>query len=148
MFIINIFSRCFGHHYAHLQENKACVTVHGVLRCNKRGKVDISCNVFFVGYYTPPHKKDITVNIYLSPLVTAQHTTYSNTRLVLLKMGIIMPETCWKGIDNKHLTVASCWFALSLHILSSYLFIYTLQFHCVYSVFSTDMWKCMLICYS
>jgi len=29
-----------------------------------------------------------------SPLVTAQHTTCSNTRLVLLKMGIMMPETC------------------------------------------------------
>jgi len=26
MFIINTFSTCFGHHYAHLQENKTCVT--------------------------------------------------------------------------------------------------------------------------
>ena len=26
-----------------------------------------------------------------------------------------MPETCWESIDNKHLTVASCWFSLSLH---------------------------------
>jgi len=25
MFIINTFSTCFGHHYAHLQENKTCV---------------------------------------------------------------------------------------------------------------------------
>ena len=32
MFIINTFSTCFGHHYAHLQENKTCVTVRGVLR--------------------------------------------------------------------------------------------------------------------
>jgi len=32
MFIINTFSTCFGHHYAHLQENKACVTARGVLR--------------------------------------------------------------------------------------------------------------------
>jgi len=62
MFIINTFSTCFGHHYAHLQENKTC----------------------------------------------------SNTHQVLLKMGIMMPETCWKSIDNKHLTVASCWFSLSL----------------------------------
>jgi len=44
-----------------------------------------------------------------------QHTTCSNTRLVLLKMGIMMPETCWESVDNKHLTVASCWFSLSLH---------------------------------
>ena len=32
MFIINTFSTCFGHHYAHLQENKTCVTACGVLR--------------------------------------------------------------------------------------------------------------------
>jgi len=32
MFIINTFSTCFGHHYAHLQENKTCVTARGVLR--------------------------------------------------------------------------------------------------------------------
>ena len=36
-------------------------------------KVDISCNVFFGGVV---------------------HTTCSNTRLGLLKMGIMMPETC------------------------------------------------------
>ena len=47
----------------------------------------------------------------------AQHTTCSNTRLVLLKMAIMMPETCWESVDNKHLTVASCWFSLSLHNL-------------------------------
>ena len=43
------------------------------------------------------------------------HTTCSNIRLVLLKMGIMMPETCWEIVKNKHLTVASCWFSLSLH---------------------------------
>jgi len=47
----------------------------------------------------------------------AQHTTCSNTRLVLLKMGRMMTETCWESVDNKHLTVASCWFSLSLHSL-------------------------------
>ena len=41
----------------------------------------------------------------------------SNTRLVLLKMGIMMPETCWEIVKNKPLTVASCWFSLSLHDL-------------------------------
>ena len=44
-----------------------------------------------------------------------QHTMCSNTRLGLLKMGIMMPETCWESIDNKHLTVASCWFSISFH---------------------------------
>ena len=51
------------------------------------------------------------------PAVPAQHTTCSNTRLGLLKMCIMMPETCWESVDNKHLTVASCWFSLSLHNL-------------------------------
>jgi len=32
MFIITTFSACFGHHYAHLQVNKTCVTARGVLR--------------------------------------------------------------------------------------------------------------------
>ena len=36
-------STCFGHHYAHLQENKGPVTAFGVLFCNKRENVDISC---------------------------------------------------------------------------------------------------------
>ena len=50
MFIFNNFPTCFGHHYAHLQENKTYVTACGVLRCNKRGKLGISFNVFFVWY--------------------------------------------------------------------------------------------------
>ena len=32
MFITNTVSTCFGHHYAHLQENKTYVTACGVLR--------------------------------------------------------------------------------------------------------------------
>jgi len=42
-------STCFGHHYAHLQENKEPVTAFGVLLCNQRANVDISRDVFFVG---------------------------------------------------------------------------------------------------
>ena len=45
-------------------------------------------------YYTLPHKKDVTANIYFFPLVTEQYTTCSNTVFVLLKTGIMMPETC------------------------------------------------------
>ena len=40
------------------------------------------------------HKKDFTANIYVSALVTEQHTKCSNRAFVLLKMGIMMPETC------------------------------------------------------
>jgi len=32
IFIFNNFSTCFGHHYAHLQENKTYVTAYGVQR--------------------------------------------------------------------------------------------------------------------
>jgi len=46
------------------------------------------------------------------PAEPAYHTTCSNTRLVLLKIGIIMPETCWESVDNKHLTAAS-WFSVT-----------------------------------
>jgi len=63
-----------------------------------------------------PTNKTLQLISTFSPLVTAQHTTCSNTRLVLLKIGIMMPETCSESIDNKHLIVASCWFfSLSLH---------------------------------
>jgi len=63
-------------------------------------------------YNTAPHN-----HYQPHPAEPAQHTTCSNTRLGLLKMGIMMPETCWESFDNKHLTVASCWFSLSLHNL-------------------------------
>ena len=49
--LLTSISTCFGHHYAHLQENKGPVTAFGVLFCNKRENV-------------------------------------------LLKMGIMLPETC------------------------------------------------------
>jgi len=40
----------FGHHYAHLQENKDRVLLHVVCCAVTSGeKVDISRNVFFVG---------------------------------------------------------------------------------------------------
>jgi len=41
-------STCFGHHYAHLQENKEPVTAFGVLFCDEWENVDISRDVFFV----------------------------------------------------------------------------------------------------
>ena len=64
-----------------------------------------------------PTKNTLQLISTFSPLATAQHTTCSNTRLVLLKMGIMMSETCSESVDNKHLTVASCWFSLSLQNL-------------------------------
>ena len=59
------------------------------------------------------NQQDATVRCLF--LTISQHV--SGIRLVLLKMGIMMPETCWEIVKNKHLTVASCWFSLSLHNL-------------------------------
>ena len=61
-------STCFGHHYAHLQENKCPVTAFGVLFC--------FCWMWLVA--AEPE----------------QHTKCSNRAFVLLKMGIMMSETC------------------------------------------------------
>jgi len=63
MFIINTFSTCFGHHYAHLQE-KPSQRSH------------------------PTTQRPTTATNHI------QQNQRSNTRLGLLKMGIMMPETC------------------------------------------------------
>jgi len=105
MFIINTVSTCFGHHYAHLQETKTYVTACGVLGwfcwmwlvavlglcvvgCEH---CEGYCSTFTVlaPYNTASHNR-----YQPHPAEPAQHTTCSNTRLVLLKMGIMMPETC------------------------------------------------------
>ena len=64
-----------------------------------------------------PHKAAPHNRYQPHPAEPEQHTTCSNIRLVLLKMGIMMPETCWEIVENKHLTAASCWFSLLLHNL-------------------------------
>jgi len=67
----------------------------------------VCCNKFSSCYSWTPHYVVVwcsTVRCLLSAL--SQHV-----------LGIIMPETCWESANNKHLTVASCWFSLSLHNL-------------------------------
>ena len=60
-------------------------------------------------------KKTLQLISTFSLLVTAQHTTCSNTRLVLLEDGHNDARNMLRKYYNKHLTVASCWFSLSLH---------------------------------
>ena len=48
----------------------------------------LSCGVLAI-YNAAPHNR-----YQPHPAEPAQHTTCSNTRLVLLKMGVMMPETC------------------------------------------------------
>jgi len=45
-------------------------------------------------YVLAPHKTAPHNRYQPHPAEPAQHTTCSNIRLVLLKMGIMMPETC------------------------------------------------------
>ena len=61
-------STCFGHHYAHLQEIKGPVTAFGVL--------------FWFCW------------MWLVAVVGRCVVGCSNRAFVLLKMGIMMPETC------------------------------------------------------
>jgi len=89
-------STCFGHHYAHLQENKDRVTAFGVLfwfcwmwlvavvralRCRMRAVL--------ASYNAAPHNR-----YQPHPTESKQYTICSNTVLVLLKMDTLMPETC------------------------------------------------------
>ena len=96
MFIINTFLTCFGHHYAHLQETKTCVTARGVLRwfcwmwlVAVVGRSRPVTFTVLAPYNAAPHNR-----YQPHPAEPAQHTTCSNTRLGLLKMGMMMPETC------------------------------------------------------
>ena len=99
-------STCFVHHYAHLQENKGPVTAFGVCWfCCK----------------TAPHNR-----YQPHPAEPEQHTKCSNRAFVLLKMGIMMPETCWDRSNNEHLIVASCW--SSLFILKTTHFRHNISF--------------------
>jgi hypothetical protein len=101
--LLTSISTCFGHHYDHLHENEEPVTAFGVLFCNKREKGDISRDVFFCvavcsnpSWVTThyPTKKYLTSNISFFPLVTEQYTKCSNGFFVLVKMDIMLPETC------------------------------------------------------
>ena len=80
-------STCFGHHYAHLQENKVPVTAFGVLfwfcwlwLVAAVGRCVVGCE--HCSHYQP------------HPAKPEQHTKCSNRAFVLLKMGIMMAETC------------------------------------------------------
>ena len=65
--ILTSVSTCFGHHYAHLQENKDRVTAFGVLFW--------FCWMWLVA--------------------VVGRCVVGCEQCSLLKMGIMMPETCW-----------------------------------------------------
>ena len=71
-FLSTSVSTCFGHHYAHLQENKDRVCSARTLQ------------------RSAPQPLPTT-----SSRTSAAHHMQWHTVFVLLKMGIMMPETCW-----------------------------------------------------
>ena len=105
MFVIKLsISTCFGHHYAHHQGNK---TVYYCIWCSTLVVLVVVVwswvHTMHTSYDPAPHNHN-------------QHnqcrTPYAVIHcLVLLVMGIMMPETCWDRslIINMEL-VASCWF--------------------------------------
>ena len=79
-------STCFGHYYASLQENKGPVTASGVLFW--------FCWMWLVAVVLASCKKAPHNRYQPHPAEPQQHTKCSNRAFVLLKMSIMMPETC------------------------------------------------------
>ena len=80
-------------------------------------------------YKTAPHNR-----YQPHPAEPAQHNTCSNIRLVLLKMGIMMPKTCWEIVKNKHLTV---------HLVG---FLSHSTRHFLFDTNSAIMFVCLFVC--
>jgi len=84
LFTIILISTCFGHHYAHRQENRLYKTVCDVC-------LDVLAAVVW--------SQDTISAIVPAPHYRNQHIQVNTTRgfiqSVLLTMDIMMPETCW-----------------------------------------------------
>ena len=91
-------------------EQRLCVTACGVLRWFCWMWLVAAVGRCVVGTQRPT----AATNHIQQNKCSTPHTAH--TVFVLLKMGIMMPETCWDSVDNKHLFVASCWFSLSLSL--------------------------------
>jgi hypothetical protein len=79
---------CFGHHYAHLQENKGPVTAFVVFWFCWMWLVAVDGRCLEGCEHYSAH---ILQDNARQP---EQHNKCSNRAFVLLKMGIMMPETC------------------------------------------------------
>jgi len=81
-----------GHHYAYLQENKEPVTVFGVLLwfCWMWLVAVVGrCLVVLTSYKAAPHNR-----YQPHQAEPEQYTKRRNTVFILMKMCIMMPETC------------------------------------------------------
>ena len=112
MFIIKPFiSTCFGHHYAHHQENK---TVSYSMRCSawvcRLWLAVVLCSCVHTAHDAAPqdHSQPQPTHPGRTP-----HTVGHG--LILLMMDIMMSETCWdRKFDNKHRIICIL-LVLSLH---------------------------------
>ena len=109
-------STCFGHRYAHHQENK---TVHYCIWCSVL--VVWSCVVSSV-HCVHTVCTLLTTQLHTTTANLSQHNQYRTPYavvhgLVLLMMGITMPETCWDRSLIIHIwLVASRWFLSSHYV--------------------------------
>jgi len=113
-------STCFGHHYAHHQENK---TVSYCMRCSAwvcrlwLGVVLWSYVVCCVHTVHTAHNaapQDHTQPQSIHPGRTPHAVRHG---LILLMMGIMVPETCWdRKFDNKH-RISCILLVQSIHLM-------------------------------
>ena len=133
MFIIELLSQYVsGIIMSIIRRTRLYTTAYGVLHCNKRGG-GIPIKHHGVHIYTRNpnyicnsllHTKTLWLTTYgFIPLLLKCRTPYAVVHcLVLLMMGIMMPETCWdRSLIMNIGLVASYWF-LSLH-LTYYIFL-------------------------
>ena len=108
MFIINTFSTCFGHHYAHLQETKTCVTARGMLR-------------WFCWMWLQVLLNQTAAVVLCSNRLRVLNWKISRACWAFASFRFLWPcivSKLWSERENQqYATVASCWFSLSLHNL-------------------------------
>ena len=106
--LLTSISACFGHHYAHLQENKEPVTAYGVLPW--------FCWMWLVAFVgrcleLPARQRPTTAtnHIQQNQNNTPNAVTWS---LFSWRWAKWRPKHVEKNVNKKHLIVASCWFFL------------------------------------
>jgi len=121
MFIIKLsISTCFGHHYAHHQENK---TVSYCMQCSawvcRLWSCGAVCTVWQLLFDTAHTVHNGAPQDHSQPQPTHPGRTSHAVghSLILLMMGIMMPETCLdRKFDNKH-RISCILLVLSLHLM-------------------------------
>ena len=99
LFTISLISTCFGHHYAHRQENrlyKPRVVLAWICACVEPGnELSALCEC----WYSIQIIHTVRSACVPAPHYRSQHIQANTIRgfiqSVLLTMGIMMPETCW-----------------------------------------------------